>query len=334
MLSFPQLLEQVQQRRAAGAKVVSTNGCFDLLHIGHMTFLQQARAAGDLLIVGLNSDGSIRRLKGAGRPIIPETDRVHSLLALQAVDYVFVYDDLLANPWLAQLQPDIHCKAGEYTVADLPETPVITAYGGEVRIIPVYGQISTSFIVNRINNGPAEQEHGGANDFAMECLLRYSHTIRQMALCQGARINEIARRLRLNIDAHGMLFSYADPECLTVANYFHAVCAADSHTLASATPIPINEQAWQQCAPDARGLLFAFTPHASASMQAVLSLARQHGIVSILLTGPVEGEPELADITLTIPSEHPASLAQAQIALVNVWLEVFQTSEEQLASIV
>ncbi len=147
--SLSALLEKRRQYRAERKRVVSTNGCFDLLHLGHVHALQEARACGDLLVVGLNSDSSVAQLKGAGHPLIPEAERAAMLLALRAVDHVLVFEDQLPNRWLALLQPDIHCKSADYTPESMPETEIVRRYGGEVRIMPLLSGYSSSRLIER-----------------------------------------------------------------------------------------------------------------------------------------------------------------------------------------
>lgn len=147
--SLDALLALRRRYRAEGKRVVSTNGCFDLLHVGHVQFLRQARALGDLLVVGLNSDPSVRRLKGPGHPLVPENERATILLALRWVDRVLIFDDPLPNAWLSLVQPDIHCKSADYTPEAMPETVVVRGYGGEVRILPLLSGHSTSRLIRQ-----------------------------------------------------------------------------------------------------------------------------------------------------------------------------------------
>ena len=159
------LLKRRQRWREEGRTVVTTNGCFDLLHPGHVRFLQQARAQGEVLIVGLNSDASVRQLKGPGRPLLPQEDRAAMLAALRCVDEVVIFDELLANGLLAQLRPDIHCKGGDYTADELPEAEVIRQGGGQVRILPFSAGYSTSALVQSIREErqPPDLTHRGAS---------------------------------------------------------------------------------------------------------------------------------------------------------------------------
>jgi D-glycero-beta-D-manno-heptose 1-phosphate adenylyltransferase len=154
-------LESLGERlRAEGRRVVFTNGCFDILHVGHVRYLQEARAPGDALVVGLNSDASVRALKGPTRPIVPAEERAELLAALECVDYVTVFGEPLPNAVISLLKPDIHVKGGDYRGEDLPEAEVVRAHGGEVRIMPLVPGRSTTDIVSRIvesvNRGDAE----------------------------------------------------------------------------------------------------------------------------------------------------------------------------------
>jgi rfaE bifunctional protein nucleotidyltransferase chain/domain len=150
------LLELRAKARAAGKSVVWTNGCFDLLHVGHIRNLQTARRQGDLLVVGVNSDASVRRLKGTGRPIVPAAQRAEVLAALGCVDHVIVFDEDTPLEAIGQLQPDIHCKGGDYAPPNgkpIPEAAIVEAYGGRIEFLPMVPSISTSDLVGRIQNG-------------------------------------------------------------------------------------------------------------------------------------------------------------------------------------
>jgi rfaE bifunctional protein nucleotidyltransferase chain/domain/rfaE bifunctional protein kinase chain/domain len=142
--------EQVAARvRASGGTVVATGGCFDLLHAGHVAVLQQARALGDCLVVCLNSDDSVRRLKGPSRPLQTADDRAAVLLALGCVDAVVVFDDDTPVPALERLRPDVFAKGGDYAIADLPEAPVLERWGGQVVVLPYLDGKSTTRLIQR-----------------------------------------------------------------------------------------------------------------------------------------------------------------------------------------
>jgi len=120
--------------RAAGRRVVLANGCFDLLHVGHVRYLQAARSLGDVLIVGLNSDTSGRRTKGTGRPLMPAAERAELLAALAAVDHVVVFEEDTADRLVALVRPDVHAKGTDYTMESVPERATVGAVGGRVAI--------------------------------------------------------------------------------------------------------------------------------------------------------------------------------------------------------
>ena len=172
---------------AQGKVIVTTNGCFDLLHTGHIQFLQQAKTLGDILIVGLNSDTSVRRIKGDGRPLLPEAERAAMLMALKAVDHVLIFDELLPNDFLAAVKPAIHCKAGDYTGEALPEAEVVRSYGGEIRILPFVEGYSTSKMIDHILSGSNGNDHTPAaatsldsrRTEVMEYFLASSNVLRQ-----------------------------------------------------------------------------------------------------------------------------------------------------------
>ncbi|MDF2636326.1 MAG: rfaE bifunctional protein [Pelosinus sp.] len=136
-----------KQLKADGKTIVFTNGCFDILHAGHVRYLQAARELGDCLIVGLNSDSSVRTLKGPTRPINNEEDRAEVLSALSAVDYVVIFADNTAERLVTEIEPAFYVKGGDYNVKELPEAQIVAKYGGETVLIPeVVGKSSSSII--------------------------------------------------------------------------------------------------------------------------------------------------------------------------------------------
>ena len=136
--------------QARGRKVVFTNGCFDLLHRGHVRYLAQARALGDLLVVGLNSDASVQALKGPARPIVPAGERAEVLAALEAVDYVTVFEEPTPERLIAALQPDILVKGGDWTPDTIVGRETVERRGGQVRALPYVDGASTSGLIERI----------------------------------------------------------------------------------------------------------------------------------------------------------------------------------------
>ena len=124
-----------ERLRREGRRIVFANGCFDLLHVGHVRYLQGARAQGDTLVVGVNSDRSVRELKGQGRPLLAAAARAELVAALECVDYVLVFDYLTAAPALRDLRPHVQCKGTDYTEETVPERDVMESLGGTVRIV-------------------------------------------------------------------------------------------------------------------------------------------------------------------------------------------------------
>jgi D-glycero-beta-D-manno-heptose 1-phosphate adenylyltransferase len=156
VIDFDQL-ESVRDRlRSTGSSIVLTNGHFDLLHAGHLRYLQQAKAMGDCLIVGINDDATTTARKGPRRPIIPETERAELIAGLACVDYAVIFRQETAHELIERLRPDIYVKGGDYTIDEdspgtlLPEAPAVQAYGGRVEILPLEQGLSTSEIEQRI----------------------------------------------------------------------------------------------------------------------------------------------------------------------------------------
>jgi D-beta-D-heptose 7-phosphate kinase/D-beta-D-heptose 1-phosphate adenosyltransferase len=145
----------VQRLKKSGGKVVWTNGCFDILHTGHVSYLQEAKKLGDVLVVGLNSDASVTAIKGPGRPIVPEAQRAQVLAALSSVDYVVIFNDPTTVELLEALRPDTYVKGGDYTIDTInqDERAIVEGYGGKIVIIPPVPETSTSRIVERIMRG-------------------------------------------------------------------------------------------------------------------------------------------------------------------------------------
>jgi D-glycero-beta-D-manno-heptose 1-phosphate adenylyltransferase len=150
VLSEPELIEAIARDRAAGRTIAFANGCFDLLHVGHVRYLAGAAAEGDRLIVAVNDDRSVERLKGAGRPILPASDRAELVAALRGVDYVVVFADENVERLLLLLKPDVHCKGTDYTVDSVPERAVVKAYGGRTAIVGDAKRHATRELLQRI----------------------------------------------------------------------------------------------------------------------------------------------------------------------------------------
>ncbi|KAA6185091.1 D-glycero-beta-D-manno-heptose-7-phosphate kinase [Thiohalocapsa marina] len=166
--SLQQVLAQVQQWRGRGERIVFTNGCFDLLHVGHVTYLERARRHGQRLVVGLNTDRSVRALKGEGRPLIEETDRARVLAALAAVDAVVLFDEDTPIELIRRIQPDVLVKGADYREADVVGAAEVKARGGEVVLVPLVADRSTSGIAERIQSGGVQRPVDSAVDSGVE----------------------------------------------------------------------------------------------------------------------------------------------------------------------
>ena len=152
LLTLTQARRWAAAARRHGQHIVATNGCFDLLHFGHVSYLQRAKRLGDLLVIGLNSDASVRQLKGSLRPLVPEKQRAAVLAALECVDAVVIFREKRANKFLTAVRPHIYAKGGDYKPAtlDLAERAVLAATGTKIRIIPFVPGFSTTRLIEKI----------------------------------------------------------------------------------------------------------------------------------------------------------------------------------------
>jgi len=150
VLSEPELVRAVARDRAAGRTIALANGCFDLLHVGHVRYLQSAAAEADRLVVAVNDDQSVAALKGQDRPVQPAVDRAELVAALRGVDYVIVFGDLTVERLLLLLKPDVHCKGTDYTIDTVPERAVVLSYGGRTAIVGDPKQHNTRELLARI----------------------------------------------------------------------------------------------------------------------------------------------------------------------------------------
>ena len=152
IISFEELSNKIGflRSRNKDLKVVATNGCFDILHIGHIRTLQKAKTYGDLLVVGLNSDDSVKKIKGKNRPINNEKERAETLAALGCVDIVVIFNEETAEKFLKSLKPDVYVKSNEYDLDNLPEAEVVRNYGGKTIQVPVIPNFSTTNIIEKI----------------------------------------------------------------------------------------------------------------------------------------------------------------------------------------
>jgi rfaE bifunctional protein nucleotidyltransferase chain/domain len=152
IITFARLASESQRLQSEGKRIVATNGCFDILHVGHVRYLAAARALGDVLVVGLNGDESVRELKASGRPVNREQDRAEVLAAVESVDYVVIFPEPRATKFLATARPDVYVKGGDYTAEtlDAAEREVLEKTGAKIEIVPFEPGYSTSALLKKI----------------------------------------------------------------------------------------------------------------------------------------------------------------------------------------
>src|SRR5215204_3984614 len=150
VLARKELVDVVAAARETGVRVIFANGCFDVLHVGHIRYLAGARALGDILVVGVNSDEQVAVQKGPGRPIMPDVERAELIASLESVNYVTIFDEPTVENLLLALKPDVHAKGTDYTVDPVPECEVVKSYGGQVAIVGDPKDHSTSEILKRL----------------------------------------------------------------------------------------------------------------------------------------------------------------------------------------
>jgi rfaE bifunctional protein nucleotidyltransferase chain/domain len=153
ILDERQLADALAKERSAGKTIAFANGCFDVLHVGHLRYLQDAAKQADVLVVGINGDESVRELKGAGRPVMSEAERAELISAIRDVSYVTIFHDRSPGRLIGDLKPDVHCKGTDYTPDSVPEAEIVRAYGGRVAIVGDAKEHSTSEMLRRMNVG-------------------------------------------------------------------------------------------------------------------------------------------------------------------------------------
>ena len=150
ILNREELKDHIAAARESGARIVLANGCFDVLHVGHVRYLAGARELGDVLVVGINSDEQVAIQKGPGRPVLPATERAEIVAALESVTYVTIFDEPTVEQLILTLKPDVHAKGTDYTTESVPERDVVRSYGGQVAIVGDPKDHSTTEIIARV----------------------------------------------------------------------------------------------------------------------------------------------------------------------------------------
>ena len=160
-MNVKDLKKLLHQYREKNRTIVFTNGCFDILHAGHVRYLAEAKKLGDVLIVGLNSDASVRKLKGAGRPVNSAADRAEVLAGLRAVDHGVVFEEDTAEELVRRLQPDIYVTGGDYSLDRLPESAIVDSYGGRTVLVPMLDGRSTTQVIRKMQQNDNKQDKEG-----------------------------------------------------------------------------------------------------------------------------------------------------------------------------
>lgn len=150
IITLQKLIPIVKKLKKENKKIVTTNGVFDILHLGHVKYLEQAKMLGDVLIVGVNSDSSVRQIKGPKRPINDEKSRIAVLAALESVDYAFLFKEKDPRKWISKIKPDIHVKAGDYKISQIIEKDAVEKNGGKIRIAKAEKGFSTTSLISKI----------------------------------------------------------------------------------------------------------------------------------------------------------------------------------------
>jgi rfaE bifunctional protein nucleotidyltransferase chain/domain len=148
--TLPNVLIAVKRQKEKNKRIVFTNGCFDILHAGHIAYLSKAKSLGDILVIGLNSDNSVKRLKGKSRPIVPQKNRAIVLAALEAVDFVVIFKELTPLKLIKAIKPDILVKGGDWKKEDIVGSNLVESYGGKVRSLPYVKGLSTAGLIAKI----------------------------------------------------------------------------------------------------------------------------------------------------------------------------------------
>lgn len=336
-------------------RVITTNGCFDLIHPGHIQFLEMAANLGDKLIVGINSDRSVRTLKGEGKPLLSEQDRALMLSALSSVDAVIIFDDLLPNRFLEQIQPDIHCKAGDYSADNLPEKKVVEKYGGSIHILPLVEGFSSSSLLNRIRSeGQDVKDNSGTHPLKskeeqiLSYLLSSSNLFRQSAyglkdlIAEASeQINEVLRENN-KILLCGNGGSAADSQHIAaelVGRFRKNRRALPAIALTTDTSIltaVANDYGFDQvfsrqveALSQPGDLLIALsTSGESANVLLAADVAKKRGVFVLGLTGTAESAlSKISDLTLRVPSKDTAMIQQIHIGILHLLCDL---AEQQL----
>lgn len=157
IMELEALKNEIKKQKEAGELIVFTNGCFDILHVGHIRYLKKAASLGDKLVLAVNSDSSVKKLKGGSRPFVPEAERLEMLAALEMIDYLILFSEIDARALLEEIKPQLYVKGGDYRIEDLPEAETVYNYGGKIILISEVKGKSTTNIIKKIRQSKDEK---------------------------------------------------------------------------------------------------------------------------------------------------------------------------------
>lgn len=338
-----ELLPELEVHRRAGRRIVTTNGCFDGLHAGHVELFERARALGDVLVVGINSDASVRRLKGPGRPRLPLEDRARLVAALRSVDHVVAFEEDLPLRFLEAVRPQVHCKGGDYAADALPEARLVRELGGEIQILPLLeGRSSSLARLPEANGEGAPEALGREAHEVLLAHLAWSNVVRQTGYALAGAIVDQAALLHAALAAGRQLLVCGNGGSACDADHFAAELVGRFRRVRDGVPV-VNLSAGAGVltslandfgfAEAYRLQLVAFgrpgdvliaisTSGKSENIQRILSEARARGIRSLLITGRTGGPAgQLADAMLNVPSDDTPEIQQAHRAVLHALCE-------------
>lgn len=348
--SLDALIQIIRAEQSAGRVVVSTDGCFDVLHPGHARFLEEIVSIGDMVIVVINSDESVRAIQGIDHPVFREVERADMLLALRSVAHVVVYNDLVATSVLLTLRPNIHCKVGATSMEGFPEAIALNAAGIDVRILPLRNGYSTSQIVARMKerrtvspDSTGTHLNDGWQNLTLRRLLDASDTVRQAAYHSHEELVRVAEVLCKVLDSGNRILICGNGGSAAAAQHFSSELVG--HFRQPRPPQPAIALASDVSTMTALGNDFGFeyvfsnqivalgspgdalvvitTSGKSPNILTALEAARGRGMSTILLTG-VGNSPasENADVWLTVPTHDTAHIQEVHLAYIHVLCEL------------
>lgn len=307
--------------RNKNKKLVTTNGCFDILHSGHITYLEQARGLGDALVVGLNSDVSVRAIKGPGRPFNSQEDRAKVLLAMRCVDAVIIFDEQIPLEFVDVMKPDIHCKAGDYSESSMPEAKIVRSHGGDIQLLPYVTGKSTSRLVKEILSSTTSL----ASELSIPAdvhtqLMDFSNLIRQTAYQSTIEIQDALNLIFKTITANHQVFVCGiDDACAKVKNFVSRLALPNVTFLEYPTNGTIEYFSGVIKSGD---LIVVIFNQFDSGIQNFISAVKENRVEVIGLSGtPMVYEDKLFDIHVLIPAQSNFSINMVESLILDIICE-------------